>query len=97
MSLHGFLLTYQISLVNQDQHQECGTAVVEEVVQDQVVLAELVEVIQPKVLDMQELVLVEHLYQALLQLMHYMPSSHQVLVVLEALVDQVLLIPVQLI
>ena len=44
--LHGFLLTYHLSSVNQDRHQECGTAVVVEVVQDQVQMEDLVEIIQ---------------------------------------------------
>ena len=46
IKLHGFLLTYQLCSVNQDRHQECGTAVVVEVVQDQVQMEDLVEIIQ---------------------------------------------------
>ena len=46
IKLHGFLLTYQLCSVNQDHHQECGTPVVVEVVQDQVQMEDLVEIIQ---------------------------------------------------
>ena len=46
IKLHGFLLTYHLCSVNQDQHRECGTAVVVEVAEDQVQMEDLVEIIQ---------------------------------------------------
>ena len=62
IKLHGFLLTYHLSSVNQDRQQECGTAVVAAVAQDQVVLADQVVLV-----DQVEQV-VQHLPQHLSQL-----------------------------
>tara|TARA_A100001201_G_C3996125_1_gene173102 strand:+ start:46 stop:627 length:582 start_codon:yes stop_codon:yes gene_type:complete len=90
IKLHGFLIICQISSVNQDQHQECGTAVVVEVVQDQVQVEDLVEIIQQKLPDMLEVVLVEHPYQTTEHMHHNMLSMHQVVVEAELWVDHLL-------
>ena len=85
IKLHGFLLTYHLSSVNQDRHQECGTAVVEAVAQDQVVLADLVVDLVDLMLVV---VLVQHLYQTMIQLQHCTLSLHQVLAELDPIILQ---------
>ena len=94
IKLHGFPLTYHLSSANQDRQQECGTAVVEAVAQDQVVLADLVVDLVDLMLVV---VLVQHLYQTIMQLQHCTLSLHQVLAELEDLADQLLLTVIQII
>jgi hypothetical protein len=88
IKLHGFLLTYHLCSVNQDHHQESGTAVEVEVVRDQVQMEDLVEVIQMQMIDMLGLVLAEENTQTMVHMQIKMLFSHPVVVELEELGDQ---------